>query len=64
MYRYFKLAFDGVDFDPEENAPEWIRLEIFFEGQSEPFSYILVYENNEDYNIFRDYNLSKGERLS
>ncbi len=64
MYRYFKLAFDGVDFDPNENAPEWIRLEIFFEGQSEPFSYILVYENNADYSSFAEYKLSKGEKRS
>lgn len=62
MYRYFKLAFDGVDLDPEENPPEWIRLEIFFEGQEEPFSYILIYENNADYNKFTDYKLSKGEK--
>ena len=62
MYRYFKLAFDSVDLDPEENAPEWIRLEIFFEGQEEPFSYILIYENNVDYNKFTDYKLSKGEK--
>ena len=62
MYRYFKLAFDGVDFDSEENPPEWIRLEILFEGQSEPFSYILIYENNVDYNQFQDYKLSKGEK--
>ena len=62
MYRYFKLAFDGVDFDPEENAPEWIRLEIFFEGQTEPFSCILVDENNVDNNTFTDYRLSKGEK--
>ena len=62
MYRYFKLAFDGVDLDPEENAPEWIRLEIFFEGQEEPFSYILIYENNVDSNKFTDYKLSKGEK--
>ena len=62
MYRYFKLAFDGVDLDPEENAPEWIRLEIFFEGQEEPFSYILIYENNVDYDKFTDYKLSKGEK--
>ena len=62
MYRYFKLAFDGVDLNPEENAPEWIRLEILFEGQSEPFSYILIYENNEDYSTFNDYKLSRGER--
>ena len=51
-----------MDFDPEENAAEWIRLEILFEGQTEPFSYLLVYENNVDNNTFTDYRLSKGEK--
>ncbi len=61
MYRYFKLAFDGVDFDPQTDAPEWIRLEIFYGDEAEPFSYILIYENNEDYSTFSDYKLSKEE---
>lgn len=64
MYRYFKLAFDGVDLDPEENAPEWIRLEILVGEESEPFSYILIYENHEEYNTFTDYRLGKEEKLS
>ena len=62
MYRYFKIAFDGVDLDPAENAPEWIRLEIFVDGSTEPFSYILIYENHEEYNTFSEYHLSKGEQ--
>ena len=62
MYRFVKLAFDGVELHPEENAPEWIRLEILVGENTEPFSYILVYENNVDYNAFTDYKLSKGER--
>ena len=63
MYRYFKLAFDGVDLDPEENAPEWIRLEIFVGEETEPFSYILIYENHEEYNAFSDYRLKKEELI-
>lgn len=56
MYRYRKLVFDGIDFDGKGgNAPEWIRLEIFVAGQTKPYSYIAVYENNADYNTFEDY---------
>ena len=62
MYRFVKLAFDEVDFHPEQNEPEWIRLEILVGENTEPFSYILVYENNDDYSIFEDYKLSRGER--
>ena len=64
MYRYAKLVFDGVDFDGDEtgNAPEWIRLEIFTEKNSEvPYAMICVYENNEVYNTFSPYALSKNE---
>ena len=64
MYRYFKLAFDGVDFDPAQNAPEWIRLEIFVAGQTEPFSYILIYENHSEYDTFGDYRIKKEEMPS
>lgn len=61
MYRYFKLAFDGIDF---ENPPVWIRVEIFVKGQTEdtPFAMIPVYENNEDYAIFEEYDLGRKER--
>lgn len=62
MYRFVKLAFDGVELHPEENTPEWIRLEILVGENEEPFSYILVYENNENYNVFSDYKLSREER--
>ena len=64
MYRYAKLVFDGVDFDGSAtgHAPEWIRLEIFTDkSASEPYAMICVYENNEAYNVFTTYELSKDE---
>lgn len=65
MYRYFKLVFDGIDFEgtTAEDKIEWIRLEIFVDGvdKDEPFM-IPVYENNERYSKFDEYILSKGER--
>ena len=61
MYRYYKLAFDGIDF---ENPPVWIRVEVFVNGQptDEPFAMICVYENNENYALFESYDLKKEER--
>ena len=32
MYRYYKLAFDGINF---KNPPVWIRIEIFVKGQTD-----------------------------
>ena len=63
MYRYYKLAFDSIDF---ENPPVWIRIEIFVEGQTdgEPFAMIPIYENNETYAVFDDYDLGRKERPS
>ena len=60
MYRYYKLAFDGIDFT---NPPAWIRIEVFVKGQSaeEPFAMIPAYSNNEDFDIFEDYELSREE---
>ena len=60
MYRYFKLAFDGIDF---ANPPVWMRVEIFVKGhEDEPFAMVLVYENHEEYAIFKDYDLGRKER--
>lgn len=61
MYRYFKVAFDGIDFNREIF---WMRIEIFVKGQTDdkPFAMIPVYENNENYNIFEEYELSGKER--
>lgn len=64
MYHYYKLVFDKIPFDIEGvNPPEWIRLEVFVEGQSskEPFSMILVYENHKDFAKFDEYELSGEE---
>lgn len=66
MYTYYKLAFSGVKVDTGEagrNNPGWIRLDIFVKGQSagEAFSSIYIYENNDRYNIFTEYELSEGE---
>ena len=57
MYRYTKLVFDGVDFD----GAEWIRLEIFVDGIDKPFM-IAIYENNDSYDRFDEYKVTKGER--
>ena len=62
MYRFVKLAFSEVDLSPEENVPEWIRLEILFGDETEPYSYILIYENNDRYSGLSPYRLSGGER--
>lgn len=61
MYRYYKLAFDGIDFTKNH---AWIRIEVFVKGQNkeEPFAMIPAYSNNEDFNIFEDYELSEEER--
>ena len=63
MYRYYKLAFDGIDF---ENPPVWIRIEVFVKGQSEetPFATMPAYSNSEDFAIFEDYELSEEEKPS
>ena len=65
MYRYFKLVFDGIDFEGEneDDKIEWIRLEIFVDGidKDEPFM-VAVYENHEGYSKFEEYLPSKGER--
>ena len=63
MYRYYKLAFDGIDF---ENPPVWIRIEIFVKGQTEEkaFAMVPIYENNETYSKFEDYDLGRKERPS
>ncbi len=67
MYRYVKLVFDGVDvFDRADGASpsQWIRLEVFVEGADgeKPFAMLPIYENNEEYNTFTDYELSRKER--
>ena len=65
MYRYYKIVADGIDFDGNgETYPEWIRLEIFVEGQTseEPFAMVAIYENHEDYNEFTDYIIKDSDK--
>ena len=64
MYRYYKLVFDGVELSDTGDGkyPEWISLEIFVGGREEVYSYIIVYENNEDFSSFSDYRLASDER--
>lgn len=64
MYRYYKLVFDGVVLEDTGDGkyPEWIRLEIFVGDNAEPYSYVLVYENNVDFSTFKEYALSEKER--
>ena len=61
LYRYYKLVFDGIDFESESKI-EWIRLEILVKNtdQKEPYM-VAIYENNETYSKFTDYKLSGGE---
>ncbi len=64
MYRYAKLVFDGVrlDYEDEENAVNWLRLEILVKGSenTEPYM-ILIYYNDENFPLI-PYELSKEER--
>ena len=67
MYRYLRLVFDGVDlFDRADGTDPsaWMRVDIFVDGAEEdaPFASVLVYENHEEYNSFKDYVPSRKER--
>ena len=71
QYGYYKLVFNGVDFDGAafgNTLPSWIRLETFLNtGDGEfhddkVFAYNLIYENNEVYSAFEEYELSEEEK--
>ena len=57
MYRYERLAFEGISFD----GVFWIRLDIYRNGAEEPEGSIYIYENHEKYNEFTDYEIGEGE---
>ena len=57
MYRYRRLAFDGVSLE----GVVWIRLEILRVGAEEPESCILIYEDHEEYNTFEEYTIKEKE---
>ncbi len=65
MYKYYKLVFDGVDLgtDEGEESAKWIRLEIKIKGidKEQPFM-VLIYENNDIYATFEEYELSNKEK--
>ncbi len=63
MYKYHKLVFDNIDFDASgEDKIYWIRLEIFINGVEMESPYAIpIYEDNENYNFFKEYPLSKDE---
>ena len=73
MYRYNKLVFDGIDFGAE-GLPYWIRLEVrvkpdgdapwekmksLNDNVTEGTYMIPIYENNEGYSRFEDYEFEK-----
>lgn len=65
MYRYMRLVFDEVRFKPNEAGeyPEWIRLEInpTLYTTDEPYSMIVVYENNSRLSAFSEYRIKEEE---
>ncbi len=64
MYRYYKLVFDGIDFEAGlDTAIEWIRVEISINGVMMDSPYMIaIYENNEAHSRFIDYKPSKSEK--
>lgn len=64
LYNYHKLVFDGIDFGSEtEPEVEWLRVEVYVKGikLKDPIN-LLIYENNDVHNIFKDYTLSDKEK--
>lgn len=59
MYRYERLAFEGVELE----GVFWIRIEIYLAGSDTCEGDIVIYEDHEDYNEFEDL-LVKGSELS
>lgn len=60
MYRYARVAFDGVDFgfDEGETPVGWYRLEIRIKGTDKPPYMLPVYTTNLE---LEDYKLGRGE---
>lgn len=63
LYRYAKLAFDGVSFD----GARWARVDIYLVGEEECFGSVIVYEANFEYggNLYpyelEEKRISKGD---
>lgn len=61
MYHYYKLVCDGVEFGGYKN-PAWIRVEVYVKGVDEMFACIPIYENNEGYAVFENYQLTSEDK--
>ena len=62
MYRYYKLVFDDVDFDYQEQF--WISLEIRIKGteMKVPYRVLILQQQKEDAPPVKDYVLSSEEK--
>ena len=63
MYRYYKLVFDGVDFNYDEQY--WISLEIRINGvemKDGPYRVLIFQKQKEGAPAIKDYKLSSKER--
>ena len=65
MYRYFRIIIDDVDLDgvAGDDVAQWLSLAIYVNGgeSSEPYSRLLIYENNETYSTFEDIDINEGD---
>jgi hypothetical protein len=63
MYTYFKIVFDGVDFN-RSKAGGWAVLDIFVKGQKtvDPYAKVMILDYSEEYYSIKDYSLSGGEK--
>ena len=57
MYRYERLAFEGVELD----GVSWIRIEVYRAGADTYEGAIVFYEDHEDYSIFSEYTVKESE---
>ncbi len=62
MYGYYKLVFDEVELTGD-GAPAWLSLAVSVKGvkADEPFGKVLIYENNDTYARFKDYEISEKD---
>ncbi|MBQ7333490.1 MAG: hypothetical protein IJW38_03990 [Clostridia bacterium] len=60
MYHYYKLICNGVELGGL-NDPGWIRLDVFVKGAEKKFASIYIYENNDSYSIFENYELKSED---
>lgn len=65
MYRYFRIIIDDVDLDGvgNDDIAQWLSLAIYVNGSesTEPYSRLLIYENNETYSTFEELEIKEGD---